>query len=176
MTEPFVAEIRIFAGNFAPTGHAFCNGQLLPISQNTALFSLVGTSFGGDGRSTFGLPNLQGSAPIGEGQGPGLSPRELGETGGETAVSLLAAEMPSHTHALQGAAAAGDHTTPSGNVLAEARRQKFATDLYASTPGTAPATGATLETVGQAAPHNNMPPYLTLSFIIALVGVYPPRS
>ncbi len=103
MSNPFVAEIRIFAGNFAPTGWALCNGQLMPISQNTALFSLLGTTYGGDGKSNFALPNLQGSAPLQAGQGPGLSLRDLGEIGGEQDVTLLNTEMPAHTHSVQGA-------------------------------------------------------------------------
>src|SRR6478672_2032176 len=107
MTSPFVAEIRMFAGSFAPTGWALCNGQLLPISQNTALFSLLGTTYGGDGKSTFALPNLQGCAPMQQGQGPGLSLRDLGETAGEQAVTLLQTEMPQHAHTAQAAAATG---------------------------------------------------------------------
>src|SRR5436190_5393480 len=107
MTEPFVAEIRIFPFNFPPTGWAFCNGQLMPISQNTALFSLLGTTYGGDGRSTFALPNLQGSAPMQPGQGPGLSLRDLGEIGGEQAVTLLQSEMPSHRHTANGSSSGG---------------------------------------------------------------------
>ena len=176
MSSPYVAEIRIFAGNFAPKGNALCDGQLLPISQNTALFSLLGTTYGGDGKSNFALPNLQGMVPLQQGQGPGLSLRDLGETGGETSVSLLPSELPQHTHALQGDTGAGSQTTPTNATLAEARRQKFAANLYASTVGNAPATGATLSSTGSSAPHNNLSPYLTLTFIIALQGVYPPRS
>src|SRR5512135_3601787 len=107
MSSPFVAEIRIFGFNFAPKGWAFCNGQLMPISQNTALFSLLGTTYGGDGKSTFGLPNLQGSAPMQQGQGPGLTLRDLGEIGGEQSVTLLQTEMPVHSHVVQAAAGTG---------------------------------------------------------------------
>src|SRR5437899_1861427 len=113
MANPFVAEIRIFAGNFAPKGWALCNGQLMPISQNTALFSLLGTTYGGDGKSTFALPNLQGSAPMQAGQGPGLSLRDLGEIGGEQSVTLLQTEMPSHKHTANGSSSGGTLTSPS---------------------------------------------------------------
>jgi len=122
MSNPFVAEIRIFAGNFAPTGWALCNGQLLPISQNTALFSLLGTTYGGDGLSTFALPNLQGSAPMSSGQGPGLSLRNLGESGGSQAVTLLTTEIPSHTHAAQAfSTSKADQTSPAGHVWSKAQ-------------------------------------------------------
>lgn len=176
MSQPFVGEIAVFAGNFAIRGYAFCDGQILPIAQNTALFSLLGTTYGGNGTSTFALPNLQGMAPLQQGQGPALSNRILGETGGEQSVTLISSEMAGHSHALEGVAAAGDRTTPSGNLLAEARRQKFATDLYASSAGSSPSTGADLSATGGGAPHNNMPPYLTLNFLVALTGIYPTRS
>src|SRR5947208_1775067 len=119
MSNPFVAEIRIFTGNFAPKGWALCDGQLLPISQNTALFSLLGTTYGGDGKSNFALPNLQGSAPLQAGQGPGLSLRDLGEIGGEQAVTLLQTEMPAHSHTAQ-AAASGSQGSPTANSWASA--------------------------------------------------------
>ncbi len=176
MSSPFVAEIRIFAGNFAIKGHAFCDGQILPISQNTALFSLLGTTYGGDGKSNFALPNLQGMAPMQQGQGPGLSLRDLGETAGETTVTLLTTEIPAHGHAIEAASTAGDQTSPAATVLAESKRQKFVTKQYVATPGTSPVTAATLTPAGGSQPHNNMPPYLTLNFLIALQGVFPPRS
>jgi microcystin-dependent protein len=175
MTNPFLAEIRIFAGNFAPSGWAFCDGQLMPISQNTALFSLLGTYFGGNGSSTFGLPQLQGSAPLGAGQGSGLTLRALGATGGEQSVTLTPAEMAAHSHAVEALGSAGDQASPADNALAESSKQRFATDLYATQAGTAeagPTTGAT----GGGAAHNNMPPYLAVTFIIALQGVSPARS
>jgi microcystin-dependent protein len=176
VSTPYVAEIRIFAGNFAPTGHALCDGQILPITQNTALFSLLGTNYGGNGTSTFGLPNLQGMAPRGAGQGAGLSLVQLGEQGGEAVVTLTTGQMPAHTHALEGAAVVGDQASPQNHVFAEAKRQKFAVNEYASAAGTSPASGAILETTGGSQPHNNLPPYLVTTFIIALTGVYPPRS
>src|SRR5580693_10067263 len=115
MSNPFLAEIRIFAGNFAPTGWALCNGQLMPISQNTALFSLLGTTYGGDGKSNFALPNMQGSAPMQAGQGPGLSLRDLGESSGEQTVTLLQTEMPAHSHSAQGSTGS-DQVSPAGNA------------------------------------------------------------
>jgi microcystin-dependent protein len=176
MSDQFVAEIRIFAGNFAPSGWALCNGQLLPISQNTALFSVLGTNFGGNGTSTFGLPNLQGSAPLGAGQGPGLSSRVLGQTGGEQTVTLLASQMPAHSHTAQ-AAAAGGWDAPGGNVWGEALLGKTPMNLYApSGPNNVAMSSQALAATGGNQPHNNMPPYLCLNFIIALVGIFPTRS
>jgi microcystin-dependent protein len=176
MTDPFVAEIRMFSGNFAPVGWALCNGQLLPIAQNTALFSLLGTTYGGDGRSTFALPNLQGSVPVQQGQGAGLSLYALGQTGGETAVTLLPSQLPSHSHLPMGVAANGDSGAPAGETWAESSFGKGMTSWYSTA---APNSTMSPQAVGQAGanlPHNNMPPYLCLTFIIALQGVYPPRS
>jgi len=174
MSNPFVAEIRIFAGNFAPTGWALCNGQLMPISQNTALFSLLGTTYGGDGKSNFALPNLQGSAPLQAGQGPGLSLRDLGEVGGEQNVTLLETEMPAHSHGVQGASPGGQ-PSPAGNAWASG--QKGFGNLYAPTSANnVPMSPSALSVTGGNLPHNNMPPYLCLTFIIALQGVFPPRS
>jgi microcystin-dependent protein len=173
MTDQFVAEIRIFPFNFAPLGWAMCNGQLLPISQNTALFSLLGTTYGGDGKSTFGLPDLQGNAPMHPGQGAGLSLHDLGEVGGSSTVTLLESEIPVHTHTLMASASPGNRTAPQGNSIARAS---------GATPY-APAGGQTVLLAGQALapaggdqPHNNMQPYLTLNFCIALQGIFPPRS
>lgn len=173
MADPFVAEIRIFAGNFAPRGWAFCNGQIMPISQNTALFSLLGTTYGGNGQSTFALPNLQGSAPIGEGQGPGLSPRFLGETGGTAAVTLIETQIPSHSHTPSAVTGGGNSTSPFGAAWAS-QAGRTPPPAYASTPN-APMSPAAIGSTGSGQPHNNMPPYLTLNFIIALQGVFPPR-
>ena len=172
MSNPFVAEIRIFAGNFAPTGWALCNGQLLPISQNTALFSLLGTFYGGDGKSTFALPNLQGSAPMHQGQGPGLSPRFIGEQSGEPAVTLIQNEMPVHKHALIGTNQLQQLPDPANHTLARANA-----NAYLQNPaGFKQMNGLAIGINGGGAPHNNMPPYLGLTFIIALQGVYPPRG
>jgi microcystin-dependent protein len=178
MSEPFLGEIRMFGGNFAPRGWAMCNGQLLTISQNTALFSLLGTTYGGDGVRTFGLPNLQGRAPLHSGQGPGLSLRDLGETGGEQTVTLLTNQLPSHKHVVNCTNnTTADRTAPTGGLWAPGagrRGQKF----YAS----AAANGAPLMSpqalplAGGSQPHNNMPPYLVVTFIIALQGIYPSRN
>ena len=177
MSDQFVAEIRIFAGNFAPTGWALCNGQLMPISQNTALFSLLGTTYGGDGKSTFALPNLQGSAPLGAGQGPGLSLRDLGETGGEQTVTLLQSEMPAHSHTAV-ATTSGGLDTPTSNAWGESKLGKTPLNVYAPSNANTnvPMNPFALSIAGGSLPHNNMPPYLCLTFIIALQGIFPPRS
>jgi len=172
VSDPFVAEIRIFAGNFAPRGWAFCNGQVLPISQNTALFSLLGTTYGGDGSSNFALPNLQDRFPMHPGTGPGLSPRDLGEQGGSAAVTLLHSEIPSHSHALR-AGAAGDTGTPSAAVVPAATGGEL---VYCAPSDPVPMAGETLGPAGSNVPHPNRQPYLALSFIIALQGIFPPRS
>ena len=171
MADPFIAEIRIFAGNYSPRGWAFCNGQLLPIAQNTALFSLLGATYGGDSQSTFALPDLQGRAPMHPGQGPGLSPRSLGEQGGVESVTLLEQEMPQHTHPLRGVAAPANATSPGGGAIAQAGD---GTHLFGGAPGAsmAPDTGGG---TGGGLPHTNMQPFLTLNYIIALQGVYPQR-
>lgn len=177
MSDQFVAEIRIFAGNFAPTGWAFCDGQLLPISQNTALFSLLGTTYGGDGRSNFALPNLQGAAPLQAGQGPGLSLYDLGETGGESAVTLLASEMPAHTHSVQCNNGTGDVNSPSNNTWCKSHIGKTPIQMYgASSANNAPMNPSAISLAGGNLPHNNMPPYLVLNFIIALQGIFPARG
>jgi microcystin-dependent protein len=173
MANPFVAEIRIFAGNFAPKGWALCNGQLMPISQNTALFSLLGTTYGGDGKSNFALPNLQGSAPMQAGQGAGLSLRDLGETGGEQTVTLLDSEMPAHSHGVQ-ASTTPDQLTPVNNAWASG--QKGFGNFYAAPGNNVQMSPAALSVTGGNLPHNNMPPFLGLTFIIALQGVFPPRT
>ena len=174
MSEPFVAEIRIFAGNFAIRGWAFCNGQLLPVSQNTALFSLVGTTYGGDGTTTFGLPNLQGRAPMHPGRGPGLTSRRLGQQGGVENVTLTEAQMPNHGHALQANDNRAGSGGPVGNSFAEPRDGlRYQSDTVTNR---VTMSDQALENAGGGQPHNNMQPFTTLNFIIALVGLYPSRG
>jgi microcystin-dependent protein len=181
MSNPFVAEIRMFAGNFAPKGWALCNGQLLPISQNTALFSLLGTTYGGDGKSTFGLPNLQGMAPMHPGQGQGLSDHSLGESSGEPNVTLLVTEIPSHSHFANCLNTTGDSNNAAGNTwaaTAQPSRQQ-APPNYSTQGGGGQSVSLNPQAVGFTGgnqPHNNMSPYLAVTFIIALQGVFPPRS
>jgi microcystin-dependent protein len=176
MANPFLAEVRIFTGNFAPTGWALCNGQLMPISQNTALFSLLGTTYGGDGKSTFALPDLQGSAPMQAGQGPGLSLRDLGETSGEQAVTLLQTEMPAHSHSAQGSTGS-NQTTPVNNAWASGAKLGGGNLYFPSTPASNVQMNPFATSIsGGNLPHNNMMPYLGLTFIIALQGVFPARS
>jgi microcystin-dependent protein len=170
--DPFVAEIRIFPFNFAPKGWAFCDGQILPLSQNTALFSLLGTTYGGDGKSNFALPNMQGSTPMHPGQGPGLSLHDLGETGGSETVSLLESEIPSHTHFVN--ASGADASDPSPNAEQFAKGVGLGT--YAAPAAFNPFNPNALTPAGGDQPHNNMQPYLTLNFCIALQGVFPPRT
>jgi len=172
MADPFVAEIRIFGFNFAPTGWAFCDGQILPISQNTALFSLLGTTYGGNGQSTFALPDLQGSAALHPGQGQGLSQYFLGQTGGEDFVTLIQSEMPAHPHTFRGNNTLGDIPVPGGNALARhanSYQQNTSANLVLMAFQALPPAGGSQ-------PHNNMMPYLTLNFCIALQGVFPPRG
>ncbi len=176
MTDQFLGEIRIFAGNFAPLGWAFCNGQLIPISQNTALFSLLGTQYGGNGTSNFALPNLQGAAPLSAGQGPGLTLRVEGETGGAPAVTLIAAEMPAHTHPASANPAAGSVNGPANSAWASPGAGR-GLNLYNPAAGSAPPLSAqALAVTGGGQPHNNLPPYLALNFIIATTGIFPPRT
>lgn len=177
MADPFVAEIRIFPFNFAPKGWAFCDGQILPLSQNTALFSLLGTTYGGDGKSTFALPNLQGSAAKHPGQGPGLSLYDLGQQGGVETVTLLQSEIPVHAHQFGGAAATnGDSLTPVGSIWAQAPAgRNGALNAYNPAPTGAVNSNCMLPAGGDL-PHNNLQPYLTLNFCIALQGVFPPRT
>jgi microcystin-dependent protein len=177
MADPFVGEIRMFGFNFAPRGWAFCNGQLMPISQNTALFSLLGTFYGGDGKSTFALPDLQGSVPIHQGQGAGLSQRVIGESGGEQSVTLLESEMPLHSHmALASNSVTSPTSVPTNNVWGALPGRPTPPPIYASVnPNTAMSPSA-LAPAGGSQPHNNMSPYLCVNFCIALQGVFPARS
>ena len=174
--DPFVAEIRIFPFNFAPKGWAFCDGQLLPLSQNTALFSLLGTTYGGDGKSTFALPDMQGNAPMHPGQGPGLSLHDLGETGGSETVSLLESEIPSHSHGMLAANLPADQAAPTPSRSMARSINAFAYVAGSPAPAFVAMSGSTLAPAGGDQPHNNMQPYLTLNFCIALQGVYPPRT
>ncbi len=182
MSEPFVAEITMFGFNFAPKGWAFCRGQLLPISQNTALFSILGTMYGGDGKSTFGLPDLQDSVAISFGQGPGLSDYAEGETGGVPTVTLLTTELPGHNHFFNATTNVGTTVTSSGNFLALAqggtKQNSFNANIYSTNPNNA-TTGLSPFAIGFSGgnqPHNNMQPYLALNFCIAMQGVFPARN
>jgi microcystin-dependent protein len=176
MADPFVAEIRIFPFNFAPKGWAFCDGQILPISQNTALFSLLGTTYGGDGKSTFALPDLQGSVPMHPGQGPGLSLFDLGQIGGSESITLLISEIPAHTHGVGRALNdVGNSTSPANAVWAQAGAGRGGAALYVDGSPTGKVNVNSLSVTGGGLPHNNMQPYLTLNFCIALQGVFPPR-
>jgi len=171
--DPFVAEIRIFPFNFAPKGWAFCDGQILPLSQNTALFSLLGTTYGGDGKSNFALPNMQGNAPMHPGQGPGLSLHDLGEMGGAESVTLLQSEIPAHSHGVMAATIDNaDSNVPTNNNIGKASTKVFNIAIAGSQVQMNPTT---IGITGSSLPHNNMMPYLTLNFCIALQGVYPPR-
>jgi microcystin-dependent protein len=175
MSSPFVAEIRIFACNFAPTGWATCDGQLLPISQNTALFSLLGTFYGGDGKSTFALPNIDGSATLNQGQGSGLSNYFLGQQGGEQFITLLQSEMPVHNHNFAISTENGVQGTLNGQVVLG---KSIAGTLYQTntTQNLVQMNFQALSIAGGSLPHNNMSPYLTLLYCIALQGVFPPRG
>jgi microcystin-dependent protein len=176
MADQFVGEIRIVPFNFAPFGWALCDGQLLAISQNTALFSLLGTYYGGNGTSNFALPNLQGSAPMNQGNGLGLTPRVLGEVGGETAVTLLLSQMPAHTHTAKNAAVSNAGTPGPTVTFGGGGRGKAPAYAPASTQNAVQLMQRAVGLTGGNQPHNNMPPYLTLNFVIALQGIFPPRS
>ena len=171
MSDPFIGQIQIWGGNFAPRGWAFCNGALLPIAQNTALFAILGTLYGGDGRTTFGLPNLTERAPMHPGRGPGLTERRLGETGGAATVTLNQNQIPAHNHILGGSGAANDSSTPINALPGVADEDP----LYRNSSDTTMSATA-LAVAGGGAPHNNMQPSLGLSFIIAVVGTFPSRS
>ncbi|MBT8216356.1 MAG: tail fiber protein [Acidimicrobiia bacterium] len=173
MSEPFVGEIRMFAGNFAPRGWAFCDGQLLAVSQNDALFSLLGTIYGGDGRTTFGLPDLRGRVPIHAGTGPGLSPRRLGAKAGEESVTLTINQMPSHTHQLRASNAQASSTDPTGRSTGKA--DKFTYGPAASFPPPVDMNSAAITNTGGGQRHTNLMPALCVNFIIALFGIYPSR-
>jgi microcystin-dependent protein len=176
MSDPFVAEIRIVGFQFAPKGWALCDGQLLPITQNTALFSLLGTYYGGDGKSTFALPNLQGQAAMQQGQGAGLSDRFLGGSGGEQYVTLITSEMPAHNHTAVGTSTPANKNTPVAFTWAQAGVARQPILNYVTDPGTRPTMAfQALSVAGGSLPHNNMPPYLVMNYVIAMQGVFPAR-
>jgi microcystin-dependent protein len=172
MAEPFVGEIRMFAGNFAPVGWEFCNGQLLPISENIALFTLVGTTYGGDGQTTFALPDLRGRVPMQQGTGPGLSTRVIGTSLGTESVSLTAAQMPTHSHTVNASSGAASQTSPQGAVVARSAIDR----LYASPPATTNMTATAVGFTGGSQPHENRQPYLGINFIIAIFGIFPSQA
>ena len=167
--EPFIGEIRLFAGNFAPRGWAFCNGQLVPISEYPALYSILGTFYGGDGRATFALPDLRGRVPISAGQGPGLTNRRLGQRGGQENVTLGVAQMPAHTHQAVASNNPADAVSPAGNVWGATSR----TRLYSPAGSPANMAPGAISQTGANAAHENMPPFVTLHYIIAIQGLYP---
>ena len=172
MSEPFVGEIRMFGFGFAPQGWALCNGQLLPISQNTALFSLLGTTYGGDGRTTFALPDMQSRVPVCQGQGPGLSSYAEGQAGGAETVALVAAQMPGHAHPVKASSSAADSDQPQGRALA-----RSASHIYTAKPDTSTIMNADmLGDAGGSQPHGNIQPYLAVNFCIALTGIFPARN
>lgn len=174
MANPYVGEIKVFAGNFAPQGWAFCNGQLVAISQNTALFSLLGTTYGGDGQQTFGLPDLRGRALIHQGQGNGLSPYAMGQMGGVEAVTLITQQLPGHTHAMLGSSAAATSPYPNNGVGMGATAT--GEPIYAPGPGATPLSPQAVTSAGGGLPHDNRQPYLAISYIIALFGIFPTRN
>jgi microcystin-dependent protein len=172
MAEPFVGQIAMFGFNFAPSGWALCNGQLLPISQNTALFALIGTYYGGNGTTNFALPNLQSTVAIHQGQGPGLSPYVIGQTGGTENVTLTSGQMPLHNHQVNANASPASGSRPAGSVLG-----RPTTDIYAAAPdGSTTLNAGTISNTGGSQPHPNLQPFLVVNFCIALQGVFPSRN
>ncbi len=171
MSSPYVGEIRIFAGNFAPLGWMLCQGQLLPIAENTTLFQLIGTTYGGDGQSTFALPDLQGRVPVHMGTGPGLSSHTIGEQGGAEAVTLTTNQIPAHTHPGQASSAAATASGPAGNVWATGTTTPFSDQAADSH-----VQAAAIQTVGGSQPHDNMVPFLAVNFIISLFGIFPSQN
>ncbi len=174
MSEPFIGEIRMFGGNFPPRGWQFCQGQLLSIAQNTALFSILGTTYGGNGQTTFALPDLRGRYPMQPGQGPGLSPRTLGEQGGSETVTLISTQMPAHNHSLNVSSQQGEAETPVGTVLAADNNAQILN--YRASPIDGTMNPAAIGVAGGSQPHNNMSPFLCVNFIIAMEGIYPSRN
>jgi len=172
MAEPFIGQISLFSGTFAPRGYEFCAGQMMTIAQNQPLFALIGTTYGGDGRTTFALPDLRGRIPVHQGQGPGLSNHPIGQLGGVESVTLDTSQMPAHTHAIQADSGAATAETPAGNVLAESSKK-----LYAAAGGSLVEMNAnTVGSAGASQSHSNMMPFLGMNFIIATTGLFPPRN
>jgi microcystin-dependent protein len=170
MAQPFIGEIILFGGNFAPSGYALCNGQLMPVSQNTALFSLLGTTYGGDGVMTFGLPDLRGRIPMHQGQGAGLSNRAMGEIAGVETVTLTTAQMPPHNHGLNAQSGNGDQASPQGNYWAASTLRQYAA------PSNSAMNPACIGNAGGSQPHSNIMPFLAVNFAIAVAGIYPSRN
>ena len=169
MAQPYVGEIRMFAGNFPPSGWAFCNGQLMPIDQNTPLYQLIGTTYGGDGQVTFALPNLQSRVPLHMGSGPGLNPRTIGETGGVETVTLTTQQIPAHNHAFVVSKDQAGNTNPSTNVLG----QIPGGNVYIAETADTPLNAGSIGPAGGNQPHDNMTPFLCINFILSLFGLYP---
>lgn len=174
MAEPFIGEIKMVGFNFAPRGYATCDGQLLPIAQNTALFSLLGTTYGGNGQTTFALPDLRGRVAIHQGTGAGLTPRQIGSNGGAETATLTTAQLPAHNHPLQAQSAAGNSRDPGGNALAQEATAQTAT--YSATAPNVAMNAASVGNTGTGQGHENMSPFLVVNFVIALEGIFPPRN
>ena len=171
--EPFLGEIRMFGGNFAPRGWAFCDGQILPINQNQALFSLLGTTYGGDGRTTFGLPDLRGRVPIHHGTGPGLTQKRLGQSSGTETNTLSAENLPSHSHTINAVLEDGNQSSPTGNLPAGT---KLLDQEYSDAAANTTMNATMVNSTGNNQAVNNMQPYLTVTYIIALQGIFPSRN
>lgn len=176
--EPFIGQIMMFAGNFAPRGWALCNGQLLPIAQNTALFSILGTTYGGDGKTTFALPDLRGRFPMSSGNGPGLTPRPLGEKSGSESVTLTVANMPAHNHSLSGNAEDGTSSSPEGGLLSAVSASDASNipRIYGQSTRVVPLAASSVGATGGSQPVGTMPPFEVVNFMIALEGIYPSRD
>jgi microcystin-dependent protein len=171
MATPFIGQITMFGGNFAPFGYAFCNGQLLSIAQNTALFALIGTTYGGDGQTTFGLPDLRGRVPVHQGQGPGLQSYVIGQNGGTETVTLITSQVPAHSHTLAANSNPGDSSSPANSFFAA-----VSSSIYSSSAPNAQMNAAAVGLAGGSQPHDNMLPFLVINFIIALQGIFPSRN
>jgi microcystin-dependent protein len=176
--EPYIGEIMMWGGNFAPRGWAFCNGQVLSIAQNSALFSILGNAYGGDGQTTFALPDLRGRVPMHWGDGPGLTPRTLGEAAGSEAVTLLSTQMPAHNHTLNASGANADSDSPQGGLLAQSFDQGNNQSVSTYRGGNPDVTLSPLSvgSAGGTQPHDNVQPFRCVTFVIALEGIYPSRS